>query len=78
MVQSHALRAKIRSRGSSVSQLAQTLGMDRGTLYRRLEEPEKFTLQELKNLAQGLGMSQGEVNEIFFGQSGGEEAGCRH
>ncbi len=69
MVNVNALRGKIVEKGFTVEELAKELGVDRATLYRRLnKDGENFTIKEADAIVKTLGLSKEEANNIFFKQ----------
>lgn len=66
MVNTNKLKAAIIERGMSVQQVADGIGLNVATLYRRFIHPETFTIAEAKGIADVLGLSADDVNRIFF------------
>lgn len=62
------LRGKMVERGYNVEALAAKIGVDRATLYRKLNDGEKFTIGDAKKIKTALELTGEEANEIFFGQ----------
>ena len=61
------LKAKMVELGVNVGFLAETLGVDRATLYRKLQNGgENITIKEAKSMGVALQLSPEEVNAIFF------------
>lgn len=61
------LKGKIVERGMSVSSLAQKIGIDRATLYRKLEnDGAGLLVKDANNIAAALGLSYDEAMSIFF------------
>ena len=44
------IRARMVELGISVEDVAAALGINKSTVYRRLQSPEKLTVRELRNL----------------------------
>lgn len=63
----NALKGEIVGRGMNVETLAQMLGIDRATMYRKLNNFEKITIGEAQKIKESLGLSDERANEIFFG-----------
>lgn len=61
------LKGKIVEKGLNVEQLAGQIGVDRSTLYRKLEAAEKFTVGEVHKIKDILILSKEEASDIFFG-----------
>lgn len=69
MVNVQKLRGKMMECGITVEELADIMGMDRATLYRRLERKgENFTIKEADIIAKALNLDVEEANAIFFSQ----------
>lgn len=69
MVNVNKLKGKIIERGMNVSELALKIGIDRTTLYRKLNSDGKnFTIEEADLIANELDLSCSEANAIFFSQ----------
>lgn len=66
MVKVNRLKAKIVELETSVETVAESIGMDRSTLYRRLQTPDDFTVGEIGMLASTLGLTCEEAQSIFF------------
>ena len=61
------LKGKIIEMGTNVENLAKSLGIDRSTLYRKLNDNgETFTIKEARMIAEALKLTAEEVNAIFF------------
>ncbi|MCI6609825.1 MAG: helix-turn-helix transcriptional regulator [Ezakiella sp.] len=52
----------------SVSELATMINVNQATLYRRLDDGEKFSIKEAKEIAKVLELTAKELNEIFFSE----------
>lgn len=69
MVNVNKLKGKIVECGMSTSELASKIGIDRATLYRRLNSDGKdFTIEEADLIVQELELSCSEAKAIFFSQ----------
>lgn len=67
MVHVNKLKGKIVENGLRISYVADHIGMDRATLYRRLKEGgEDFTVKEITRLSKLLNLTGEEINDIFF------------
>ena len=66
MLKGNVIRAKIVERGESVATIAPAIGLNRATLYRKLRCPDKFSIAEVRKLAEVLHLSAKEAEEIFF------------
>ena len=60
------LKGKIVENGMNVERLADMMGVDRATLYRKLNNSEKITIGEALTMKKILGMSNAEAFEIFL------------
>ena len=69
MVNVLKLKGKIVEKGINVDTLAERIGVDRATLYRRLSSNgENFTIGEVDLICRELSLTKDEVNGIFFSQ----------
>lgn len=67
MVNSNKLKAAIRRARYSNAEVANALGINESTLYRKLDRDCKsFTVREANDLAKLLHLSIMEIHEIFF------------
>lgn len=60
------LRGKIVEREMNVESLAVAIGVDRSSLYRKLNNAEKITIGEAVKMKDALRMSDSEAYEIFL------------
>lgn len=60
------LRAKFVEQGVNVETMAEILGIDRSTMYRKLNNFEKITIGEAKRLKEVLSLTDEEASEIFL------------
>jgi len=61
------LRGKIIEKGMTVKEVANKVGMDRSTFYRKLNnEGETFTIKEVNQIRNVLGLTVDEAVSIFF------------
>lgn len=68
MVNTAMLRGKIVERGLDVPRVAERMGVDRSTLYRRIADGDTFTIGEASKITEILGLSHQEAVAIFFSQ----------
>lgn len=69
MVNVNKLRGKIVEQGMTIAELASKIGIDRSTLYRKLNSDGKdFTIDEADLISKELQLTYTEVNSIFFSQ----------
>lgn len=67
MVNIEKLRAAMEAGGVSIEDAASALGVNRATLYRRLQQAgASFTLEEVSKLADLLRLNRAEMETIFF------------
>lgn len=67
MTNINKLRGKIVETGTNVSELAETIGMNKSTLYRKLKNNgEEISIKEAGLIIKTLNLSLEEVNSIFF------------
>lgn len=60
------LKAKMIEKGYNVESLAVALGMDKSTLYRKLQRLEAFTIGEVRKIKEILELTDSEAVEIFL------------
>ena len=60
------LKAKIVENGMNVETLAELIGIDRSSMYRKLNNFEKITIGEANKIKAALNPSDEEANNIFF------------
>lgn len=60
------LKGKIVEKGMNVETVAERIGVDRSSLYRKLNNFEKITIGEANRLKDVLGLSDDDANSIFF------------
>ena len=60
------LKAKIVELGLNVESLADRIGMERSTLYRKLNNFEKITIGEAIRMKDALSMTDAEATDIFL------------
>ena len=69
MVNVNKLRGKIVEKGMTVNELADKIGIDRATLYRRLNTGgESFLIREADAITKALSLNCDEATAIFFAQ----------
>ena len=61
------LKGKIVEKGLNVEKLAEYIGVDRSSMYRKLNNFEKITIGEAKQIKDVLGLSNEEATSIFLG-----------
>ena len=60
------LKAKIVEKGMNVETLAKLIGVDRSSMYRKINNFEKITIGEANKIKSVLELSDEEANNIFF------------
>lgn len=60
------LKGKIVERGMNIEGLAEMIGIDRSSLYRKLNNSEKITIGEAVKMKDALEMSDDEAFDIFL------------
>lgn len=60
------LKARIIEKGMSVEMLADAIGKERSTLYRKLNNFEKITIGEAAKIKEVLEMSDADAIDIFL------------
>lgn len=60
------LRGKIVERGMNVDRLATEIGMNRATLYRKLNALDKMTVGDALKIKEALKMTNAEAFDIFW------------
>lgn len=60
------LKAKLVERGMNVETLADLIGIERSSLYRKLNNFEKITIGEALRIKQVLGLTDAEAIDIFL------------
>ena len=69
MVNTNKLKGKIVECGMNISELAELIGIDKATLYRKINaNGEAITIREADMISKELKLSREEVNDIFFSQ----------
>ena len=60
------LKGKIVANGMNVEQLAKNIGINRASLYRKLNNFDKITIGEATKIKEVLSMTNEEATEIFL------------
>lgn len=60
------LRAEIIRRDTSISELADKIGISRETFWRRLKDPGSFKVSEIWAIQNALGLDESKVLSLFF------------
>lgn len=63
------LKGKIIEKGMNVTELAQKIGVDRATLYRKMENNgDTMLVRDANNIVSALNLTSEEAVAIFFSQ----------
>lgn len=69
MVNVNKLKGKIVECGTNIEELAAKIGMDRSTMYRKINSNgENFSIKEADLIVKSLGLSKDDAVAIFFNQ----------
>lgn len=60
------LKGKMVEKGLNVERLAEIIGTNRASLYRKLGKAEKISIGEAIRMKDALGLTAAEATEIFF------------
>ena len=66
MFQKDMFRGKVIEAGHTMSELADYLGINAATLYRKIDGQSEFKRIEIQLIRQFLGLSSDDVDRIFF------------
>lgn len=67
MVNVEKLKYKVKEKGMNVEGLAEAMGIDRSTLYRKLQKRgEDISIREASLIVEKLELSESEAVAIFF------------
>lgn len=66
MVNTDLLRIKIAEKKTNVTEVAERMGVDKATLYRRISDSGAFTIGEVEKITEILSLSHEEAISIFF------------
>jgi len=66
MVNINKLKGKIVEKGLNVERVAQDMGVNTATLYRRFQAGEQFTIGEAQAICGILNLTTQEATDIFF------------
>ena len=61
------LKGKIVEKGWNVEKLAEHIGVERSSMYRKLSNFEKITIGEAKKITIALNLTNEEASSIFLG-----------
>lgn len=66
MINTNKLKGKIVECGLTIEILAERIGVNKATIYRKLANPENFSIREAGLIAKELNLTADEINAIFF------------
>lgn len=61
------LKSKLVEKGMNVECLAQLLGVDRSTMYRKIGNVKTMTINDAQRIKVALNLTSTEARDIFFG-----------
>jgi transcriptional regulator with XRE-family HTH domain len=68
VVNVNKLKGRFVEEGKTVADVAENIGIDKGTLYRKLNNPEQITIREADAMAKFLNLSVDDAVAIFFSE----------
>lgn len=67
MVNIRKLKAKLVENDISIIELANIIGVDKSTVYRKLNKSgENFTVKDVEKISKALSLTYEDINDIFF------------
>jgi len=66
MTQTAKLQGKMRAKGFSLVKLANKIGLSTTGLFNKVHNQKEFLVSEVQAISTALGLSEQEVQEIFF------------
>ena len=67
MVNIRKLKAKLVEKDISIIQLANIIGIDKSTVYKKLNKSgENFTVKDVERISKALSLPYEDINDIFF------------
>ena len=66
MTQTAKLQGKMRAKGFSLVKLADKIGLSTTGLFNKVHNQKEFLVSEVQAISTALGLSEQEVQEIFF------------
>ena len=61
-------KAMLVERGISIERFAEQINLHTSTLYRKLREPDSFTLRDMRAIKDALDLSDDALVSIFFNE----------
>ncbi|MGX7077330.1 helix-turn-helix domain-containing protein [Globicatella sanguinis] len=68
MVKIAKLRGTIVEKSTTQEAIADLIGIDRSTFYRKMKNDGNFTLKEAKDIKEALNLTNEEAIDIFFAE----------
>lgn len=68
MTQTAKLQGKMRAKGFSLVKLADKIGLSTTGLFNKVHNQKEFLVSEVQAIRTALGLSEQEVQEIFFAE----------
>lgn len=68
MVNTQKLKGLIVEKGTTQQAVADSIGIDRSTFYRKMKSGGTFTVEEAGDIALAVPLTREEAMEIFFGE----------
>ena len=67
MVNIRKLKAKLVEKDISIIELANIIGIDKSTVYRKFNKSgENFTVKDVEKISKALSLTYEDINDIFF------------
>ena len=67
MIDKNKLLGKIREKALTQKDVAERIGIDESTFYRKLKKNGQFTIEEAYKISEVLDLTNQEAIDIFFG-----------
>ena len=68
MFQENLFKAQLKAKKKTVKDVAEAVGINEATLYRKINGTSEFTRNEIQLIRQYLNLCAEEVDEIFFAE----------
>jgi len=69
MVDVSKLKGKIVERNTTQEELANKIGIDKSTFYRKMKQNGNFSIKEVNLIVSALNLSKDEAMSIFFSET---------
>ena len=66
MVNTYRLKGVIVENGKTQKDIAEAIGVDKSTFYRKMKEGSSFTIGEVNKLIKVIPLADNEIKEIFL------------